>query len=145
MASAAIINKENKVLVLKRSPGEKFLSGYWTIVGGKYEDSDKSIKDAVSREVTEETGLDVKIIKPINIQEFELKDKPGIRTVEVEIAYLCYANVDDIKLASEEHDSFRWINRSEVSKLDLITDETKQKLSEIFDVIDTESQIINKK
>jgi len=133
MASAAVVNRNNEILILRRSVKEKFLAGYWTIVGGKYEDSDKSIEGAVFREVLEETGLDVNIIKPINVQEFTRDDKPGVRAVE--ITYLCSTDDDQVKLSPEEHDTFRWINNSQVAELDLITDLTKQKLTDIFKVI----------
>jgi len=135
MASAAVVS-QNKLLVLKRSAEEKFLSGYWTIVGGKYEDGDKSIEDAVKREVMEETGLKVDIIKPINVEEFTREDKPGV--IAVEITYLCRSESNgEIKLSSHEHDSYAWISESGLTELNPVTELTKQKIKKIFSSLKT--------
>jgi len=135
MASAAIVNQtKDKLLVLRRSSEEKFLSGYWTIVGGKYEDGDKSIEEAVKREVAEETGLHVEIMRPINVEEFTREDRPGV--IAVEITYLCSAKDDEkITLSPHEHDSHLWVTEDDSLKLDPVTDFTKQKIAKIFALV----------
>ena len=50
----------HKILLLKRSPAEKLFSYHWEIPGGKVDDTDKTIGDALKREVKEETGLGIK-------------------------------------------------------------------------------------
>ena len=50
----------HRVLLLKRSPAEKLFSYHWEIPGGKVDDTDKTIGDALKREVREETGLGIK-------------------------------------------------------------------------------------
>lgn len=129
MASTAVMYK-GKVLVLRRSAGEKFLSGYWTIVGGKYEDSDSSIENAVLREVEEETGQRGCVVRPLNIQEFTRDDKPGVRVLE--ITYLCEVVSEDVKLNPSEHDSFRWITAANIPEITPVTDLTTLKLQAIF-------------
>jgi 8-oxo-dGTP pyrophosphatase MutT (NUDIX family) len=130
MASAAIIDK-NKLLVLKRSSEEKFLSGYWTIVGGKYEDGDASIEEAVKREVMEETGLSIAVVRPIDIEEFTREDRPNVRAVE--ITYLCSTeHGEKITLDAREHDAYAWVDESDAAKLDPVSDLTKRKIEKIF-------------
>ena len=50
----------HKILLLKRSPAEKLFPYHWEIPGGKVDDTDKTIWDALKREVNEETGLCIK-------------------------------------------------------------------------------------
>ena len=50
----------HKILLLKRSPAEKLFPYHWEISGGKVDDTDKTIGDALKREVREETGLGIK-------------------------------------------------------------------------------------
>ena len=50
----------HRVLLLKRSPAEKLFPHHWEIPGGKVDDTDKTIGDALKREVREETGLGIK-------------------------------------------------------------------------------------
>ncbi len=130
MASAAIVD-QNKLLVLRRSSGEKFLSGYWTIVGGKYEESDASIEDAVKREVLEETGLLVTIVRPIDVEEFTREDRPNMKAVEV--TYLCVPEKGgEIKLNPDEHDSSLWLDERTAATLNPMSDLTKRKIEKIF-------------
>ena len=64
---ATILNNKNEILLLKRrqniSEG-RTTSGMWSIPGGEVEFMER-IEDAVKREVREEIGVDVEIIKHI--------------------------------------------------------------------------------
>jgi 8-oxo-dGTP diphosphatase len=53
----------NKILLVKR--GTVVFKGYWALPGGRV-DSGETIEQAIVREVKEETGLDVKIVKKID-------------------------------------------------------------------------------
>ncbi|MEX2701538.1 MAG: NUDIX hydrolase [Candidatus Baldrarchaeota archaeon] len=70
----AVIVKGNKVLLIKRAgdPGR----GLWSIPGGLVELGEK-IKDAVCREVKEETGLDVRVGEIANVTEIITRDEEG--------------------------------------------------------------------
>ncbi len=62
-----VVNNENKLLLLRGSPNDpQFHKSFWyTVTGGK-EYYDKSLEDAVRREVKEETNLDVSNIMYLN-------------------------------------------------------------------------------
>ena len=55
----AILKKNGKFLVIKRSPDAHAFANYWDFPGGKLEEGEQPFK-AVEREVFEETGLKAK-------------------------------------------------------------------------------------
>ena|SRR3972149_7613026 len=59
-----IINKNNEVLLLLRKTSPE--SDCWTIPGGSVKFGEK-IEDALKREIFEEIGVEIKIIKLLNI------------------------------------------------------------------------------
>ena len=55
---ALILNPNNEILLQKKDLNYKKWPGYWTTFGGAVEESDKTILDALQREVVlEETSL----------------------------------------------------------------------------------------
>jgi 8-oxo-dGTP diphosphatase len=71
IVTAAIIKKENKVLVARRSPGEK-LEGLWEFPGGKLEKGE-TLQNCLERELEEEFGLITKSGRELisSIYEYE--------------------------------------------------------------------------
>ncbi len=128
-AIVAIFDND-KLLVAKRSEHEQFLSGYWTGIGGKLEDSDVSIADGAIREAKEETGLDVEIIRPLLVREFMREDRPGLMTVE--ITYLVKLKAGAEIVSSAEHSQLRWVTREEAAILSPLTDFGKENFNYIF-------------
>jgi 8-oxo-dGTP diphosphatase len=61
-ATAVIIKKHDLILLIKRATTP--FSGFWALPGGRLDPGEK-VEDTVIREVKEETGLDVCIIKKI--------------------------------------------------------------------------------
>lgn len=59
---AALINKNNKFLIAKRSTGSKELIGKWEFPGGKVETNENEM-DAIEREIKEEFELNIKAKK----------------------------------------------------------------------------------
>jgi mutator protein MutT len=57
--STVIFNSEGKILIQKRSPNEEVFPNLWGIPGGTVEMSDKSVVDALKREVKEEVGVEI--------------------------------------------------------------------------------------
>lgn len=56
IVSAAVIH-DNRLLIVKRAEEETSFSGCWEVPGGSVDATDKTIADAVARELREETGL----------------------------------------------------------------------------------------
>lgn len=66
VGSAVIVEKDGKFLLGKRN--KKNYHGYWVIPGGGVRWGE-TIKQAAIREIKEETGLDIEIVKLIGHQE----------------------------------------------------------------------------
>ena len=68
VAKAVIIDKDGKVLMLKRSNYTKKYSGEWDLPGGHVRVGE-NLNDGLVREVKEETGLDIENFKFIEKNE----------------------------------------------------------------------------
>ncbi len=71
---AALIKKEEKILIAKRSTGDKNMLGKWEFPGGKV-DKEENEKHAIEREIKEEFELDIKAKKFLinNVCKYPLK------------------------------------------------------------------------
>ncbi|NDO47683.1 NUDIX domain-containing protein [Clostridium sp. MD294] len=117
VAVKAIIVRENKVLVLRRSEEEVKRSYVdrkekWDLPGGGIHYFERS-EEGLLREIKEETSLSVKIKKP-----FKLFDiiKPHIHLCI--FTYVCDYEYGEVVL-SAEHDSYFWLTLKQVQQWDL--------------------------
>ena len=107
VAQKAMIKKGDEFLVLKRSPDRHTYPNHWDFPGGKLEHGEDPDKGLV-REVSEESGLKVDVIKPIfTFSEVVNNEHVFFVVYEYELVS------GEIKL-SEEHSEFRWTNREEI-------------------------------
>ena len=72
--TSVILEREGKILLLKR--GKEPLKGLWVLPGG-YIDYEEKPEQAILRETKEETNLDIKITKLINVYQID-NDPNGI-------------------------------------------------------------------
>lgn len=80
---AIILNDKREVLLIKRK-NEPF-KGFWALPGG-FVDYGEKVEDAVIREVKEETGLDVEIVRLFNVFSHPQRDPRGHT---ISIVYYC--------------------------------------------------------
>lgn len=102
-----IVDKRNRLLVLKREPEDPEKPGIWEIPGGRLELGEDPML-GLKRETKEETGLDVDVLNPLGIRHFTRDDKQKITM----IIFLCRALKSDIKI-SREHTEYDWIDLCE--------------------------------
>lgn len=109
---AAVIEKEGKFLVMKRSPKKDFEPEAWETVTGRLEEEESPIQGTL-REVKEETDLEVEIIIPLDTGFFYRggKDFPMVF-----IAYYCRYISGKVKL-TWEHSEYKWITLSEALEI----------------------------
>ena len=123
-----IIIKDGKFLITKRSPTEKAFPNQWTVPGGKLELNDYTkrpkdtsahwyniFEDVLKREVTEETGLQIKNIKYLTSLSFIRPD--NIPTIVVSL----FADHHDgeVKLCPDLT-NHAWVTLEEAKNYDLI-------------------------
>lgn len=70
IASGPVIIEDGKVLLNKHGDDK-----YWKFVGGKAESFDVSLEEVAKREVMEEMGLEVDLIRPLKPMMKEFPDK----------------------------------------------------------------------
>ena len=108
----AFIADKNKLLILKRSRKESFLPEYYEMPGGKIEFGE-SAENALTREIKEETGLDIKIIRPYSTFSYVSNNREK-HTIDIQFLAEPINSPSDIAL-STEHDEFKWITKDEIN------------------------------
>lgn len=108
---AALIEKNGKILISKRSTGDTNLIGKWEFPGGKVEQGENEF-EAIEREIKEEFELEVKAKKFItnNICKYPTK------TVDLRL-YSCEYISGDFKL--HDHSEYTWVNKENILDYDL--------------------------
>jgi len=102
-----------KFLLLKRAETNKIYPGIWQMITGTIE-SHENTKDALLRELEEETGLKpVKIYSIPRINTFYLAVSDKICMSPV---FLTIVDKTDVKISSE-HTEYKWAAFEEASKL----------------------------
>jgi len=115
LAAAAFIDKNGKLLILKRSPKHDFEGENWETVSGRLEQNLTEVKAELQREIKEELGKDFKcrIIAPFGTYNFYRGEDKTQETVGID--YFCKYLSGKIKL-SQEHTEYRWVDPQEFKK-----------------------------
>ncbi len=126
----AIVIKDNKdVLLIQRSPKSTAYPGWWALPGGKVETGER-LKDAIVREVKEETGLDIEYIDMFDIYDALGRDPRGRK---ISIVYFCTPlNKDQIPVAGDDAMDVGWYSIEHVLQTSLAFDH-QQILQDAFE------------
>lgn len=112
-AVAVIVDKDNKILLLKRSDyPDSWMPNKWSLVGGGIEKGE-SPEQAVKREIQEETELEISdFVNSFTIQRHENS---------VETVFACRYDGDptDVTL-DKENSNYGWFSISEIDYLDTV-------------------------
>ncbi len=108
---AALIVKDDKVLLARRLGSADGNSGKWEFPGGKVE-KDEDEKTAIEREIYEEFNVKVKAIKFLtnNICEYPT------RTIDLRL-YECSYISGEFKLNA--HSEYKYVSKDEILEFDL--------------------------
>jgi 8-oxo-dGTP diphosphatase len=110
----AIIVLDRRVLLVRRANPP--LQGEWSIPGGLVE-TGETTKEAIIREVREETGLTVETLKMIEVLERILRDKEArVQYHFVLIDYLCRVISGEAHAASDVSE-LRWASLDQLNSL----------------------------
>lgn len=109
--------ENNKILIVRRKESD-FLGGFYEIPGGKIENSE-SFEEAASRELFEETGLEItSIIKTLSSFDYA-SDSGKTRQVNFLVSV---KNAAKNKIVLTEHDDYAWIGLSQLNKYNFTTE-----------------------
>lgn len=115
-AVIALFNK-GKLLALKRGMTAPWMPGHWNITGGVIGDNDatENPKEAVLREVKEETGL-----TPYNIKEWGIVDTKGSDEA-CGLIYYFTGEVNEFPKSSDgENTDWEFVNKDDLDKFDWV-------------------------
>lgn len=110
--AVGVVENNEEFLIMRRSE-ENSSSGKWTFPGGKIEE-DESPKEAVVREMREETGLEVEVK---NSGDTYL-DEEELGTWKIS-PFLLKSESRNVEM-NHEHDKLRWIKIKELEDLDAL-------------------------
>lgn len=132
LTTSALIIKDNKLLLVHHAKLDK-----WLFPGGHLEENETP-DDSVIREIKEETGLDIELVKTEQfrkdnedniITELALPFYANVHSVgdhnHVCLFYLCKTNNENV---SNTHESkgYKWVSRDELISSDDISGEIKK-------------------
>lgn len=108
---AALIKKNDKVLIAKRATGDLTVINKWEFPGGKVEPNE-SEEQALAREIKEEFELDIKVLKFLtnNIYKYPTK------TVDLRL-YECEYLFGEFKL--HDHSEYQFVAINDILNYDL--------------------------
>ncbi|KAK0506957.1 hypothetical protein JMJ35_010657 [Cladonia borealis] len=135
-------SKTPSILLLKRAPHEPYFPNVFELPSGKVDPNDPTLKNALAREVQEETGLEVTEIlaelKPmIYMTEKNIIDGTGraflVSKSAIQLNYVVSLSGSEVKLSADEHSESCWATEKDLVKLD-ITSEMRTVIQEAFKV-----------
>lgn len=110
-AVKAVLVRDGLVLLVRRAQAEPFGPGVWEFPGGKL-DFGETLEQALTREVAEETGLQVEA-GPLLFASAPVYSPRRQLTL---LHYLCTEVQGEVRL-SQEHDAFEWASRPRMEAL----------------------------
>ncbi|HEX9695403.1 MAG TPA: NUDIX hydrolase [Actinomycetota bacterium] len=115
-AVGAIVMDKGRMLMVLRD--HEPLKGYWTLPGGRVEPGE-SLREAVVREVREETGLDIDVDGLLGVVERIVRDDDGaIEYHYVIMDFVATARSTDVKAGDDAAD-VRWVPTGDLTSLKL--------------------------
>jgi 8-oxo-dGTP pyrophosphatase MutT (NUDIX family) len=84
------------------------------------------------REIKEETGLDVEIVMPFHVFDYQIKKNDEVRDTSQINFLVRMKRVSSVKI-SHEHQAFAWIEKEELDKYNLSV-KTKETIRKAFEL-----------
>jgi 8-oxo-dGTP diphosphatase len=108
---ALIVNDNNETLLLKRTSKTRNEAGFWSKPGGGVEFGEE-IEDAVKREIKEELGVEIELVKFLGFTNSVLKAE---NQHWVSFNYLAKIISGELKnVEPEKHEEIKWFKLNEL-------------------------------
>ncbi len=125
----AIVVKDSKYLITRRSPDKKRFPKMWTVPGGKLETDDyvnlpkdtefywyNVLEQVLKREVEEEVGLEIKNVEYVtSLARIHEDGNPSLV-----VSCLAEYASGKVRLQKGETDKFEWVDLKEAKEYDLL-------------------------
>lgn len=108
------ISCKDKYLFIKKVSNGSKNQGFWELPGGGLNFGELP-EDGLTREIREETGLNIAVLKPIITWSFLKNNNKQV----IGITYLCEAKNAKVTI-SEEHEDFAWVKKEDFDNIDLL-------------------------
>ena len=113
-----LVSENEKILILRRANYMKNFGGQWGFVGGSVDKKDKNNKEAIIREIKEETGIELTFneqqkMKAVDKQGHEHED--GSIGSDTEYRLIKLETTPDVKI-SREHSKYEWVGPEETKE-----------------------------
>ncbi len=126
---AIIYSDKSKFLLLRTNPKTMKINEWYVVTGGVK--GDESFKEAVKREVEEETKLDILKIKSTGLL-FDYEWPKGSGTMKHEKVFLVKVKYTEPKITAWEHLDWKWLSRADFIKKIYWYDKDKSNLKELL-------------
>lgn len=119
---AIILNEKGEILLEKRAQSMSSFPGYWCLPGGWMEWGER-VEDAVKREVMEEIGVEVEVVKFVG-KYFDTNTFPVKKYSRVALPHICKIISGEPKVNQiEEVEEIKWINPKDALVLEIAYDQ----------------------
>ncbi len=134
VAGAGAVVLDGDAVLLVRRGGEP-LAGQWSLPGGRLE-LGESVQQAVVRETSEETGLDVEPLQMLGVYDLIDRDGSGaVRYHYVLIDWICTVAGGELK-AGDDATEVCWATRRDLARYEL-ADFTLHAIEKAFIMMDS--------
>jgi len=111
-----IVSEDDKILLLRRSNYMKKFPSCWGFVGGSVDKNDKNNKEAIIREIEEETGIELTFNEKHHMKNVDKQDhenNEGTIISDTEYWLIKLESNPDVKI-SREHSKYEWVGPDEL-------------------------------
>lgn len=114
VAVDGVVLSDGRILLIRRA--KEPYKGFWALPGGFLEEGE-TVEEGVVREVKEETGIDVEVLRMVGVYSKPERDPRGT----VSVAFLCSALTKDPR-GGDDAEEARWFPVEELKGLRLAFD-----------------------
>jgi nucleoside triphosphatase len=111
---ALILNRKGQVLLARSSKWRN----RFTLPGGHIE-LGETVEEALKREIREEVGLEIEIIRFLQFQEAIYSPEFIYRKHFVFLDFLCEAKTDSVQIDNKEIQDFLWVNPQKAMEMNV--------------------------
>ncbi len=116
VTAVAVITNGDKVLLCRKPKDVGPYPNTWLIPGGGVNFGDETSKEALIREIHEETGLEIDNVKPLIFIEDREPDKKSVMTYFIHLVYTAEYS-SGVAKAGDDVTELKWIPIKDIPKI----------------------------